>query len=205
MVGQPGPDDCAHIRVAVETYRAAHDVLETSRGFRPIEVNAIPNGTRRRRTAFLLLPDGRRCRAEGATDEGSAPQNAPGKASVLPLTPIPFPARGEGEMPRNRPHVLGRPRTPADPTRFRAPRPGDALRPHRRRARRMVRTPPTLCAPHTASCEGTAVRLSLRRQPQLHSARRGRSLLRRFARARRRSAAPARGHRNPQGPDRGAE
>ena len=47
--------------------------------------------------------------------------------------------------------------------------------------------------------------LSVRRQPQLHPALRRRRFVRRTARARRRAAAPARGDRDPQGPDRGAE
>ena len=53
--------------------------------------------------------------------------------------------------------------------------------------------------------QGAAVRLSVRRQPQLYPARRGRRLVRRIARPQRRAAAPKGGHRNPQGPDRRPE
>ena len=110
-------------------------------------------------------------------------------------------ARGN---PRKRSHV-GRPQTAPAPKRFRPPRRGGALCDHRRLAGHLVRTPAAARADGAAGSQGAAVGLSVRRQPQLCPARRRRRFVRRIARARRRAAAPARGDRDPQGPDRRAE
>ena len=106
--------------------------------------------------------------------------------------------------PRKRSYVGTRQTRPA-PKRFRPARRRDAVCDHRRVAGHLVRTAAAACADGAARGQGTPMGLSVRRQPQLHPARRRRRFVPRTARARGRAAAPARGDRNPQGPDRGAE
>jgi hypothetical protein len=100
---------------------------------------------------------------------------------------------------------VGTRQTRPAPKRFRPARRRDALCHHWRVAGHLVRTAAAPCADGAARGQGTPMGLSVRRQPQLHPALRRRRFVPRTARARGRAATAARGDRDPQGPDRGAE